>query len=351
MKVRELQKRLEKRKIDAAIFYNMNPVKEDPNLVYFEDYAGFGFLVVPKRKRPFLIIPRTDRGYAKKTRAKVFFWKSQPVSDIIKNQLGCVKVIGVDEKNFSIYIQKQLRKKFKGARFKDISDIFLGLREVKAKKEIAIYRKACRLTDNILQKCIANFKKFRKEDDVSVFLKKEALDNNLEMSFEPIVASGPNASSSHSKPSGKLKKGFCIIDFGIKYKGYCTDMTRTIYLGKPSKKERGIYTVVLNSQLEAIKMLKPGIKAVDVYNKAKKELGSLQKYFLHGLGHGVGTEIHEKPNLSFKSKDIIKKNSIFTVEPGVYVKNKFGIRVEDDILMLDKPIVLTKTSKKLKCIR
>ncbi len=349
MKIKQLQQELRKKRISFAVFSNFD-MKLDPTLVYFANYLGAGFLVVPKDKKPFLIASNIDISYSKGTGIKAYSWKDKPAFEIIKRHVGVTRLIGIDEKAVSVYLQKQLRRKFK-ARFSDISETCLDLREIKTKAEIRLYRKACKLTDRIVQKCLNNFKRFKTEEDVSVFLKKEVLDNGVGLSFEPIIASGPNASYSHKAPKGKLKKGFCVIDFGINYKGYCTDITRTIYLGKPSKKEKEIYEAVLNAQLSSIKILKPGMQAKEVYDCAVNSLGTLSKYFTHGLGHGIGVEIHEKPNLSLKSKGIIKKNSIFTIEPGVYVKNKFGIRIEDDILMLDKPIVLTKTTKKLICIR
>ncbi len=152
----------------------------------------------------------------------------------------------------------------------------------------------------------------------------------------------------HHEPMNiKIKKGFCVIDFGVKYKGYCSDITRTIYVGKPSKKEQQIYNTLLNIQKNTINQIIQNKKCPELYNFVNESLGKYKKYFTHGLGHGVGVEIHEMPNLTLNSRDKIKNNMIFTIEPGIYFPRKFGIRIEDTILFKNRPIQLTKTSKDL----
>ena len=140
---------------------------------------------------------------------------------------------------------------------------------------------------------------------------------------------------------------FCVIDFGIRYQNYCTDTTRTIYLGKATKKEKDIYNLILAAQTNAISNVTKGTKCKDIYNQVKKDLKQYKDYFTHGLGHGFGIKVHELPNLTNLSKDSLKNNSVFTIEPGIYFKN-IGIRIEDDILIQNNKIyVLTKISKKL----
>ena len=138
------------------------------------------------------------------------------------------------------------------------------------------------------------------------------------------------------------------FDFGIKYKGYCSDETRTIYLGKPSKKDIKLYNLVLKVHETAIRNLKPGVLGSEFYIKHANIFGKYKKYFIHALGHGVGKKIHQKPSLSIKSKDIFKKNTVITIEPGLYFKNKYGIRIEDTIIVLKNASeVFCKSSKNL----
>jgi Xaa-Pro aminopeptidase len=209
-------------------------------------------------------------------------------------------------------------------------------------------KKSCNYADQILQKAIKQFKLFKTETEVAAFLEYETRKLGLDLSFPPIVASGKNGSVPHHEPSNKkINKGFCVLDFGVKYKGYCSDITRTVYFGKPSKKEKEIYNMLLKIQKETINLAQKGKKCSELYDYTVQSLGKYKDFFTHGLGHGVGIEIHEMPNLTMLSKDTIRNNIVFTIEPGVYFPKKFGIRIEDTVLFKGKPIPLTKTSKDL----
>ena len=152
----------------------------------------------------------------------------------------------------------------------------------------------------------------------------------------------------HYEPRNtKLKKGFCMIDFGVKYKGYCTDITRTVYLGSPCDKEKQVYNFLLDIQNGIIKEIKINDSCSKIYGNCLKSMKNYSKYFIHGLGHGIGVEIHELPNLTLNSKDKITENMVFTIEPGIYIPKLFGIRIEDTTLMKKKPLVLTKVTKDL----
>jgi Xaa-Pro aminopeptidase len=121
-----------------------------------------------------------------------------------------------------------------------------------------------------------------------------------------------------------------------------------IYIGTPSEKDKEIYNFMLTAQDNITKAIRPGQRCTKIYDSALKELGHQAKNFIHGLGHGVGVEIHELPDLRMKSKSIVEEGAVFTVEPGIYFYNKFGIRIEDTVLMEKKPVVLTRISKRLR---
>ena len=256
--------------------------------------------------------------------------------------------IAIDKNNFTLNSYKHFKKQFKRIKIKDISLDCQKLREIKTGKETQFLKKSGEYADKILQKAIKNFKSFKTESEAAAFLEYETKKNGLELSFNPIVASGSNGSMPHHEPANiKIKKGFCVVDFGVKYKGYCSDITRTIYVGKISRKEQEIYNMLLSIQKNAINQIKNNKKCSELYDFVNKSLGKYKKKFIHGLGHGVGVEIHELPNLTLNSKDKIKNNMVFTIEPGIYFPKRFGIRIEDTVLFKDKPIVLTKTSKDL----
>ncbi len=214
------------------------------------------------------------------------------------------------------------------------------------KKEINYVRYSCKITTKIINSCIKNFN-FKTEMDILNYLKEQTKKYNCKMAFPPVIATAKNAAEIHHTPNKtKLKKGFLVIDFGVKYKKFCSDQTRTIYLRKPSKKEIDLYYLVLTSQLESIKNIKLGMNYSDLDNIARSILGNYKKNFIHSLGHGLGKKIHQSPKISFFSKDKIKLNHVITIEPGLYFKNKLGIRIEDTILIKKNKIeILTKTPK------
>jgi len=215
---------------------------------------------------------------------------------------------------------------------------------------ISNIKKACKITDKILNRLIRELKKhkFKTELDIANFLKQETKANNCKLAFKPLVVTGKNAAEIHHKPNNsKIQKGFLIIDFGVKYKGYCSDCTRTFYIGKPTKTEINLYNLVLKAQETALIHAQPGVYAADVDLIARAVLQDYYKHFVHGTGHGVGKRIHQSPNLKPSSKSILKKGQALTIEPGLYFKNKLGIRIEDTIVLKNKPIILTKTTKKL----
>lgn len=353
MKIKELQSFLKKKKSDFAFFYNSDSTKVNPNMLYFSGYNGLGALIIPKNREPFLIAPEMEFEKAQKSSIKKVFSMEkkkffESIRNIAKKQHLKAKNISIDKSAFTLNAYKHFKKQFKKISSKDISPECLKLREIKTEKELNFLKKSCSYSDKILQKTIKNFKSFRTESEAAAFLEYETKKLGLELSFNPIVASGSNSSMPHHKPSNtKIKSGFCVIDFGAKYRGYCSDITRTIYVGKPNKNEKEIYNLLLIIQKNTINEIKNNKKCSELYDFVSKHLGKYSRNFTHSLGHGVGVEIHEPPNLALNSKDRIGNNTVFTIEPGIYFPKRFGIRIEDTILFKNKPIALTKTSKDL----
>jgi len=357
MKIKEFQAVLKKRKVSFALFYNTDFERREHNMIYFSQYSGVGVLVVPVFKKPFLIVPKMEFRKAKEGIVKRVYVldKEKRFFENVKFFLNKNKIrskkIAIDKNIFTLNAFKELKRNFTGKKYVDISNECCLLRQTKTKKEIVIIKKACVISDHILAKCFSNFKKFKTESDVRAFLEYETKKRGCDLAFPTIVASGVNAVKPHHETKvSRLKKGFCIIDFGVRYKNYCSDTTRTIFFGKISKKEKEIYNFLLAVQKDLIKNIKTGKNCSAVYNECIKSLKKYAKYFTHGLGHGFGIRIHELPNLTEKSKDKIVSNMVFTIEPGIYLK-RFGIRIEDDILIeKNKVKVLTKVPKELKVV-
>lgn len=336
---------MKKKSIDFSIFINDDSSNHDINLQYYAKYNGSGALIVLKSGKQFLMVPamEKDKAFGEKYVFKKFY---EDLSVVLKNKKINPINIGADFESISFNQFKRLRKNLK-SKFVDISKTILEERSIKKTDELLYIKKSCAIASDILNRCIINFKKFKTEQDVHDFLEIETKKKGCIPSFTPIVASGKGSSIPHYEDHKKLQDGFCVLDFGVKFKGYCSDISRTIYLGKPTKKEIEDYNLLLKVQKDAINFVKDGMNAITLDKFVRKGLGDKEKYFIHGLGHGVGLEIHESPGISSQSKGRIKKGMAFTIEPGIYYSNKYGIRIEDTVYLGKKIEILTKIKKEL----
>ncbi len=233
---------------------------------------------------------------------------------------------------------------------------FTGFREIKTEDELNKIRKAVSITDDLFLEILDFIKEGMTEIEVTKFIKSKIINMNLEPSFEPIVAAGANGSKPHHRGSDhKIAIGEMItIDFGLFYEGYASDMTRTVVLGElPSEEQQKIHNIILNSMETAIEAIKPGVEAKKIDSIARKyiEDAGYGKYFTHGTGHGVGLEVHEEPRVNQSSKTILEEGMVITVEPGIYIEGKCGVRIEQDIIVTKTDHEqLNKSDKKLKVI-
>ena len=219
-----------------------------------------------------------------------------------------------------------------------------------------------------LKKPLSN-RKINTEIELANFIKNEIIKAGGEESFPVIVTSGPRAGNDiHPVPTDSKLTGFVIIDFGIKIyvntgngkkTGYCSDMSRTVYVknGKnsPIKNEIDLYNTILNAQNGSIRYFKAGlpVSAPDAFvrgflTNVQTRFGYLAQYFIHTLGHGISKKVHEKPKIFFKSREVFKAGQVVTSEPGIYIPNTLGIRIEDMYLITEgEPMQITKSKKEL----
>lgn len=220
---------------------------------------------------------------------------------------------------------------------------------IKTKTEIRNIEKACKITDEIFTK-ITDFFCFTTERELMLFIRREIKSRGLREAFPPIVSGGARAGNEiHPKSTNAVLEGFVILDFGVRVNGYCSDMTRTIFVGKPKAKDRALYKLVLGAKEKSAKMAKPKVQCAAADAAARKVLGAYKKYFIHTLGHGVGKRIHELPRMYYKrTKDTFEENMIVTIEPGIYIPKKLGIRIEDTYVVEGKGLrALTRSPQKL----
>tara|TARA_Y100000310_G_scaffold246573_1_gene251900 strand:+ start:873 stop:1940 length:1068 start_codon:yes stop_codon:yes gene_type:complete len=355
MKIKELQSILKEKKIDLFLAASIDFERPDPDCTYFAQYKSVGVLAIPKKGKPLLVVPQMEaKGLQNKALSIKYPKEKKPLLKFLAAELKKQKIkpkrIAINNTEVTLQLKNIFKKTFK-ASFVDISSQLSELRTTKTKEEIAIIKQGYRISDAIFQKGIKQFTRGKAETDIAAFFQYEAKKRGCDLAFPVIIASGKRAAEVHHFPINKrLLKGFCVIDFGIKHKNYCTDTTRTIFLGSPTKKERETYNKVLTAQNNAVHACKPGAKAADIVEKVNKDLGDHAELFTHGLGHGFGIKIHEQPNLKPDSKDILQENMLVTIEPGIY--KDFGIRIEDGIAITKTGHeILSKFPKKLITIR
>ncbi|MFC1691312.1 M24 family metallopeptidase [Nanoarchaeota archaeon] len=348
--MKNLQSYLKKKKISYALF--IQDEIPNPNMFYFSGYGGYGALVVPAKKPSYLLVPEMEYELAKeqvkKAKSRI---KIKKLKGKLLKQIPGAKNTALDYSSLSHSDYKQLKSKIR-SKTKDISKFCQQLRETKSKDEIKKIKKACQITQKIIDSCIKKFNSFKTESEAAAYLVSETYKEGCKPSFDPIIASGKNSSKPHHIPQKtRINKGFCIIDYGVKYEGYCADITRTIYVGRPTEKEKELYSNLNKIQKDVLKRIKADIKAKDLDLSVRKQLGKLNNKFIHALGHGIGIEVHESPNISGKSKEKLEQNSVLAIEPAIYLKGRFGIRIEDDVLVgKDKGILISKPSNKLKIL-
>lgn len=235
-----------------------------------------------------------------------------------------------------------------------LSDKLSAMRIIKSADEIEKIEKAQRIAEKAYERLLGTIRKGITEKQTAALLNYYIMDCGAEdISFATIAASGVNSASPHAVPTDKpIAEGeFLTLDFGAVYDGYHSDMTRTIAVGKITNKMEEVYSAVQCANLDGLKTVRAGLgaKVVDsVARSTLNALGRLDEYFGHGLGHGVGLEIHEPPSLSQSSKGLLREGMVVTIEPGVYISGQYGVRIEDMVVVTENGCKnLTNTTKSL----
>ncbi len=330
MRLDEFQKRLD---ADIALFFN-----DDPNIRYFSGAPlESGCLAVPRSGKPLLFVP----GFEADRMADV---SSVEVVRVGKNLLDLAHssfpagLIGVNAARLSYANSFSVKNKW-NASLISVDDLCRDLRVVKTPDEVFRVTKACAFTDFLFDELCRELPKLDSELDAAAFLKARMTQLGVEESFPVIVASGRNGAVPHHVPSNSRLSGFTVIDFGVVYKNYCSDMTRTVFIGTPSGKDKSVYNKLLSAQLACVNKVKPGSVLEDIDAFAKERVG---KGMIHRVGHSLGIEVHDVQPRPMR----LESGNIITIEPGTY--GSFGIRIEDDVLVGRRgPVVLSKSPKSL----
>ena len=325
-----------------------NPV----NIRYITGIEAEGIFIVNRRENIFI----TDSRYIEQVNniltledgIVVVNVKDLSLEDYENFFVFCENV-GFEESHITYAKYKEYMHKFKINNFEETEGIIEKQRMIKEQYEIENIKKACEITDNCFTYLKSYIKVGMSEKQIASEIEKFFLSNGAEeLAFDTIVASGKNSSMPHATPTDKLiEPGDPItIDMGCKYNGYCSDMTRTIFVGYIPDEARKVYDFVLRNQMQVIDLLKEGanIRAISKMVDNNYKLSGYE--VMHSLGHGVGLEIHEYPYFGNTVDFFLKENNVITDEPGVYIPNKFGIRIEDTVLINKySATCLTKSDK------
>jgi Xaa-Pro aminopeptidase len=262
--------------------------------------------------------------------------------------------VGVEPDSISAGARDRLAAALKGkARLRPAPRFVERARMVKDVAEIALIRLAVALGASLFDLARERIRPGVTEVEVAGAMEYEARRAGAEgMSFPTILASGTRSAIVHGRASSARipARGFVVCDFGVILAGYCSDRTRTVHVGRPSGEARSLYASVLEAQLTAIAAVRPGATAADVDRAARRVLRrrKLARYFTHSTGHGLGLEIHEAPRLAAEQDQKLEPGMVITIEPGVYVPGRWGVRIEDVVVVTSSGCeVLSPNDKEL----
>jgi Xaa-Pro aminopeptidase len=332
-----------------------------PNIQYLCGFTGSsGLLFVEERGSVFFSDSRYDtQAHEEVKGAKIVIGRKSPLALLgqhlkRKRRRSRSWSIGIETEHFTIAERKRLHQFLpSGSRAKDTPDMVERLRLVKDADELARIRAAVNLGAKLFDRALKVLRAGVTEVEVAAEMEGMARRAGADgMSFDTIIASGPRSALPHGRastqpvPSG----GFVVCDFGVILASYCSDETRTVWAGSLSGEARRVYQAVREAQQAAIEAVRPGVAAGDVDAAARNVLrkARLAEYFTHSTGHGVGLEIHEAPRIAAGQKDLLQPGMVITIEPGVYFPGKWGVRIEDMVVVTPQGCeVLTPTGKDL----
>lgn len=355
MPLKQLQQLVRQHNLAALLIHNSSATHQDPAMLYATGTAWeHAFLLItPRRAR--LFVPGFEVERAQKKGVQVTGFQKTGLSVLAPWLIRYAKKgpLGFNPGSLPVSLFSRLRHHCPGCQWKNMEKPLREVRRIKTAKELDAIHKACMLTTTIFGKLVDHAKKrmFRSEQDIERFLQYQAIAHGAELAFAPIVASGKRAALPHATPTPFLGKGFIVLDFGIRYQGYCSDMTRMLYKGKPTQQDKARYEHLCQVQKKTLNFIQqngPGTKTACIDAFARKAMGAQQSLFTHGLGHGVGIQVHEKPVLNTTSKDRLHQGDVFTVEPGMYFPDRSGLRIEDTVVLRKGGVdVLTSAPKTL----
>lgn len=335
--------------VDVMVLFDL------ANIRYLTGFSGSDGALIVSHDEAMLLV---DGRYLTQAKTEADRFQVIEYYDKIKGVVDALsdrgfKEVGLESTAITLNQYKQLRKQFKGRKLKPFSDELVGIRAVKDKKEIEWIKRAACLSARALGSALQLVRPGIREQDLALELDYRLRKEGSEASaFDTIVASGKNSALPHAKPgSRKLIEGdFVIIDYGAVYKGYHSDETCTFAIGRISTQQKAVYEIVKEAHDQALSAVKAGVpcRSIDKIARDCISQAGYGSYFSHSTGHGTGLNIHEAPRISAVSDTRLEEGMVITIEPGIYLPGRWGVRIEDLVLVQDKGCeVFTKTPKDL----
>ncbi|MGC8645029.1 MAG: M24 family metallopeptidase [Thermoplasmata archaeon] len=344
--------------VEGILIYNRDQSCTDPSFFYFTQLTNGGLFegsyVFLTRRELTVITSQLEEETARGEAIDVQVFSSLKERDeILKRITGGVNFIGINYSGLSHRDFVQLKEKLPDKEFVDVGDSIASLRQVKSERELGRIREAARIASEVGDRIPEMLKEGMTENELAAKVNFEMMKSGASApSFDTIAAFGPDSSEPHfSGGNRKLKKGdVVLVDFGARYQRYCSDMTRTFFFGKPDEEMREVYNTVLDAQKKGIESIRAGKNGKDVDAAARAVIDSskFKGRFIHSLGHGIGLEVHDHPALGPTTDFFLKENMAVTVEPGIYLPKKGGVRIEDDVIVTSTGCqVITSTPREL----
>lgn len=324
-----------------------NPI----NIRYLTNIEAEGILLLTRKENIYI----TDARYIEQVHSILTLFDEIIVYDVhdvskedYENFFLFCENVGFEEYDISYAKYKEYIRKFKINNFVETEHIIEKQRMIKDQEEISNLEKACEITDNCFNYILSYIKPGMTEKQIANEIEEYYKQRTDGLAFEIIVASGENTSKPHAVPTNRKiqEKDIITIDMGCKVNGYCSDMTRTFFVGEIPEEIKPVYDLVLKNQVQTQEQYKDGASTRLLTKMVENDFKLYGYDLVHSLGHGVGLEIHEAPYVSYKSDTQLKENMVVTNEPGIYIPEKFGVRIEDTVQITKFGCInLTKSEK------